>query len=99
MDERMSWMQKRHTTRVEDQVYSLLGMFGIFLVPNYGEGIKYAKRRFQRELDDNVSRPGSIHAAEVMKHTAKNVQGMQYAHSYIPSHAFTFWILFACYRR
>jgi hypothetical protein len=89
MDERMSWMQKRYTTRKEDRVYSLLGMFGIFLVPNYGEGEKYARKRFQRELDD-VSRPGSVHAAEVMENTAKVVQGMQYAHSFMLSPASIF---------
>jgi hypothetical protein len=50
--ERLSWMSGRHTTRKEDKVYSLLGIFGIFLVPNYGEGEDYALKRFQRELDE-----------------------------------------------
>jgi hypothetical protein len=35
---RMSWMNKHSTTRKEDKVYSLLGIFEVFLLPNYGEG-------------------------------------------------------------
>ncbi|EJF64953.1 HET-domain-containing protein [Dichomitus squalens LYAD-421 SS1] len=35
---RMSWAAKRETTRVEDQAYSLLGIFGLHLATNYGEG-------------------------------------------------------------
>jgi hypothetical protein len=76
LDERMSWMRKRHTTRKEDKVYSLLGMFGIFLAPIYGEGEQYARNRFRRELDA-VSRPVSVHQDEAIKDTAKPVQGTQ----------------------
>ena len=35
---RMAWAAKRETTRVEDQAYSLLGIFGLHLPTNYGEG-------------------------------------------------------------
>ncbi|RDX44676.1 HET-domain-containing protein [Lentinus brumalis] len=28
---RMSWASKRHTTRVEDEAYSLMGLFGIYM--------------------------------------------------------------------
>ena len=37
-DERFSWAAKRQTTRKEDKAYCLLGIFGIYLPPIYGEG-------------------------------------------------------------
>ncbi|OJT04025.1 Vegetative incompatibility protein HET-E-1 [Trametes pubescens] len=46
---RMSWAAERHTTRVEDQAYSLLGIFGIHMSPIYGEGGN-AFRRLQEEI-------------------------------------------------
>ena len=36
--QRMSWASKRITTRVEDEAYSLLGIFGINMPLIYGEG-------------------------------------------------------------
>ena len=36
--ERMSWATKRKTTRKEDEAYSLLGIFGIYMPFIYGEG-------------------------------------------------------------
>jgi hypothetical protein len=38
VDERFSWAAKRQTTRKEDKAYCLLGIFGIYLPPIYGEG-------------------------------------------------------------
>ncbi|KAI0330894.1 HET-domain-containing protein [Cubamyces sp. BRFM 1775] len=35
---RMSWASKRKTTRIEDEAYSLLGIFGVFMPTIYGEG-------------------------------------------------------------
>jgi len=37
VDERFSWAAKRQTTRKEDRAYCLLGIFGVFLPPIYGE--------------------------------------------------------------
>jgi len=36
----MSWASRRRTTRIEDQAYCLMGLFGINLPPLYGEGSK-----------------------------------------------------------
>ncbi|KAH9941489.1 hypothetical protein B0H21DRAFT_752569 [Amylocystis lapponica] len=36
--ETMSWASPRKTTRVEDEAYSLIGLFDISLIPAYGEG-------------------------------------------------------------
>ncbi|PIL25332.1 hypothetical protein GSI_13221 [Ganoderma sinense ZZ0214-1] len=46
---RMGWASRRETTRVEDQAYSLLGIFGITMPTLYGEG-EYAFRRLQEEI-------------------------------------------------
>ena len=50
MDERMSWAAKRQTKRKEDEVYSLLGIFNIYLPLIYGEGRQNALDRFQKEI-------------------------------------------------
>lgn len=47
--QRLSWASKRETTRVEDQAYSLLGIFDINMAPLYGEGDR-AFRRLQEEI-------------------------------------------------
>ncbi|KAF1980723.1 HET-domain-containing protein [Aulographum hederae CBS 113979] len=46
---RMSWAANRETTRLEDQAYSLLGIFGVNMPLLYGEGPK-AFRRLQEEI-------------------------------------------------
>ncbi|RMJ18034.1 hypothetical protein CDV36_002340 [Fusarium kuroshium] len=35
---KMSWAARRETTRVEDMAYSLMGIFGVYMPPLYGEG-------------------------------------------------------------
>ncbi|KAH8163970.1 hypothetical protein CIB48_g4252 [Xylaria polymorpha] len=46
---RMSWAAKRDTTRIEDQAYSLMGIFGVNMPLIYGEG-KKAFLRLQQEI-------------------------------------------------
>jgi hypothetical protein len=45
----MSWASKRETTRVEDTAYCLMGLFGVNMLPLYGEGRK-AFMRLQLEI-------------------------------------------------
>ena len=52
--ERMSWAEKRETTREEDKAYSLLGIFDIHLPLIYGEGEENALRRLQNEIDSKL---------------------------------------------
>ena len=47
--QKMSWASKRETTRVEDQAYCLMGIFGINMPLLYGEG-ENAFRRLQLEI-------------------------------------------------
>ena len=47
--QRFSWASKRTTERVEDQAYSLMGIFDINMPTLYGEGER-ALRRLQEEI-------------------------------------------------
>jgi hypothetical protein len=49
--ERMSWSEKRETTRREDIAYSLLGIFDINMPLIYGEGREKALKRLREEID------------------------------------------------
>ena len=57
IEERFKWAEKRETTYEEDWAYCLLGIFGVFLLPNYGEGKDYAVRRLRKEIDEISGRP------------------------------------------
>lgn len=48
--ERMSWVARRKTTRAEDIVYCLMGLFNINMPILYGEGAQKAFRRLQDEI-------------------------------------------------
>lgn len=47
--QRMSWAARRKTTRIEDQAYSLMGLFNVNMPMLYGEGEK-AFTRLQEEI-------------------------------------------------
>lgn len=47
---RISWAAKRKTTVEEDQVYCLLGIFGIYMSVIYGEGLDHAIKRLRKEI-------------------------------------------------
>ncbi|KAL7277051.1 hypothetical protein ACG7TL_008896 [Trametes sanguinea] len=50
---RMWWASRRVTTRVEDEAYSLMGIFGVHMAPIYGEG-RHAFIRLQEEILRNI---------------------------------------------
>jgi Heterokaryon incompatibility protein (HET) len=51
ISERMSWVEDRGTTREEDKVYSLLGIFDVHMPLIYGEGKQKAFKRLREEID------------------------------------------------
>jgi hypothetical protein len=55
--ERISWAKPRETKRVEDEAYSLLGIFNTHMPPLYGEGKKSAFRRLREEVFKILSYP------------------------------------------
>ncbi|CAM5999841.1 unnamed protein product, partial [Sphagnum balticum] len=56
-EEKLSWMEKRQTTREEDTVYSLLGIFDLHIPAMYGEGRKHALQRLHSEIEKQLKGP------------------------------------------
>jgi len=52
VEERLSWIGGRETSREEDKAYSLLGIFDVFMLPNYGEREANAFRRLRKEIGE-----------------------------------------------
>ncbi|PVH90367.1 HET-domain-containing protein [Periconia macrospinosa] len=50
INERLSWIEHRHTKLEEDRAYSLLGIFGVYVAPIYGEGTASAFQRLREEI-------------------------------------------------
>ena len=50
VEERLSWIERRHTKLEEDKAYSLLGIFDVSMPLIYGEGKEHAFRRLQDEI-------------------------------------------------
>jgi hypothetical protein len=51
VDERLSWAKNRQTTRKEDEAYSLLGIFDVYMPLIYGEGRDNAVTRLRDEIN------------------------------------------------
>lgn len=51
VNDRLSWIEHRETHREEDRAYSLLGIFGVYMPPIYGEGVAKAFDRLKTEID------------------------------------------------
>jgi Heterokaryon incompatibility protein (HET) len=51
VNERLSWIERRQTKLEEDKAYSLLGIFGVYIAPIYGEGTGSAFKRLLDEID------------------------------------------------
>ncbi|KAI4941352.1 hypothetical protein J4E91_010797 [Alternaria rosae] len=71
VDERMSWVEQRHTRRAEDAAYSLLGIFDVYMPILYGEGRNRAFARLRKEIqawNSDTSHPGPIHDVNFKTH-------------------------------
>jgi hypothetical protein len=51
--DRLRWVENRETTKDEDKVYCLLGIFNIHLPLIYGEGRTHALRRLHRIIEES----------------------------------------------
>jgi len=51
VNERLSWLEYRQTKLEEDKAYSLLGIFGVYIAPIYGEGMATAFKRLMNEIN------------------------------------------------
>lgn len=64
VQERMGWMARRTTTRIEDMAYCLLGIFGVHMALIYGEG-EGAMARLEEEVRKReMSVAGSVYGGE-----------------------------------
>ena len=54
-DERLFWAKGRQTTRKEDEAYSLLGIFNVYMPLIYGEGRDNALKRLREEIDKSLN--------------------------------------------
>jgi hypothetical protein len=52
VNERMFWAESRTTHRAEDKAYSLLGIFGIYMSPRYGEGWGKESIRMLKKIEE-----------------------------------------------
>lgn len=50
VQERMLWARGRDTKRKEDKAYCLLGIFGVSMFLNYGEGEELAMNRLRKDI-------------------------------------------------
>lgn len=55
VEARMRWAERRETTRKEDRAYCLLGIFGVFISPIYGEG-EHAFTRLEEAINIRSSK-------------------------------------------
>jgi hypothetical protein len=55
VSERISWIARRNTKRDEDMAYSLMGIFGVYMAPIYGEGRENARIRLLEEVDKRAN--------------------------------------------
>jgi hypothetical protein len=69
IEERFKWAEKRKTKHEEDWAYCLLGIFGVFMVPNYGEGQDNAVRRLRNKISK-----ASQHETRIVSR-CKNLEG------------------------
>jgi hypothetical protein len=61
-EERFGWAERRRTKREEDWAYSLLGVFGVFIPPIYGEGRASAEQRLLDAINARVAAGKKVEA-------------------------------------
>jgi len=55
IEQRIAWMDKRETTRLEDKAYSLFGVLDVFIPLLYGEGEEKALTRLLEAVNTSKS--------------------------------------------
>ncbi|KAF2734270.1 HET-domain-containing protein [Polyplosphaeria fusca] len=71
VSDRLSWMEDRRTTREEDKVYSLLGIFGVHIAPFYGEGVGRAFDRLRDEIKKLEECTRDLHVTDPRRDKAR----------------------------
>ena len=63
-----SWVERRHTKKADDKAYSLLGVFNVSMLLDYGEGEKMAFSRLYRAIENCVPGKCSFLTLNAMCH-------------------------------
>lgn len=89
IDERLSWSEGRCTTRKEDKAYSMLGMFGVFMLLNYGEGQDNAFKRLRKAIEEDLresSQPQALFATHRGRSTFNTLGMSEISHKFACMH-------------
>lgn len=78
--QRMCWASRRETTRIEDEAYSLMGIFGVHMPMLYGEG----ENAFIR-LQEEIIKKSTDHTIFAWPRASSNYK--EYNHQYDKSHS------------
>ncbi|KAL1613216.1 hypothetical protein SLS60_001448 [Paraconiothyrium brasiliense] len=67
VEERFNWASKRTTTLKEDKIYCLLGIFGVFMSPIYGEEEENARFRLEEEIQKRQQRQEATDIQDLLR--------------------------------
>ena len=56
VDQRISWLGERTSSRKEDRAYSLMGILDVYISPCYGEGEESAFKRLREAIGEHSSK-------------------------------------------
>jgi hypothetical protein len=71
VNDRLSWIQHRETKHEEDKAYSLLGIFGVYMPPIYGEGVGRAFDRLRDEIKKLEECTRDLHVTDPRRDKAR----------------------------
>ncbi|KAK1809115.1 hypothetical protein LTR12_016522 [Friedmanniomyces endolithicus] len=78
VEERLAWSAGRETTKREDVYYSLLGMFGVRMSLDYGEGTDEARRRLLGKIAKSDQQPDrAVWTASVRTQASRPIVGVE----------------------
>lgn len=83
--ERFSWAARRQTKKEEDEAYSLLGIFDVFISPIYGEGRENALLRLRKKVNKKYQLDD-----EKYEDSNKKLQGRQKINCHKCLHLFSY---------
>jgi tetratricopeptide (TPR) repeat protein len=95
VEERLSWVESRQTTRKEDKAYSLLGIFGVFMSLIYGEGEMNARQRLRNKINKSSEKDVVQLTQSVQKESEGQFHDWKYSQSTLLTNAAPWMIPFA----
>lgn len=93
---RISWVERRETSRVEDLAYSLLGIFDINMPLLYGEGIKALYRLQEEILKIAWPQEMAALASNMMRNLRTGISDKLVTGSFKESRVSRIWSTFTC---